>query len=212
MTKKPIRITWSLGLLLAMLGSAGFAQKTTVEDLTNNLWFKVSFQSLDDDEAHFTRILGDVFGLPGADIVSIDHPDLGFKITDGLRYSKYFSGEGSLVYVGETEVRVEAGGNAYLLRAEQYGIEIQVVGRYPLLTWLDGFAKGGVFLWRSEMEVERGGAELDPSREEDGASLALSIGVRAVVGKNLAASLSYQRTQLDDLDLGALDLGLGFRF
>ena len=122
--------------------------------------------------------------------------------------------EGTLAWYGETNVTMITEDKQYELEANQYGFQLQVLGIYPVLPWLTAHVKAGGTFWRVEMDIiERSEAGIqDFSKTDDSAEFIFGIGARAKLSSTWVASLDWDQTEVNGLDLSSLNLGMGFRF
>lgn len=194
-----------------LLSSLALWSQTAHEDI-QHLELKLANLSFDDSSAHFLDIINSRFSGFGSNlaITNIDMEDTGVMLTEGYRFSKYTVLEGSLTWMGDSTVTATTDSGTYVLSMQQYAIDMQLAGTYPIRDWLKAYVKAGGMLWRNESDLN--GPNVDQGVNKNGVDLIITGGVRARFFERLTASLEYMSTEVDGLDLTSLNLGVGFTF
>jgi OOP family OmpA-OmpF porin len=118
--------------------------------------------------------------------------DSGFKIFGGYQFNQYFGLDlayvdlGKATYSGSYYGASVTGGTVKV-----WGLNLSVVGTYPLNSSFAVFGKLGVFGWEAKWSDTTGGVPF--SSTENGADLSLGVGVSYNFTKNFSARFEWER-------------------
>jgi len=212
-----MRKLWAAALCCCAFGWAVLAQAPLGDKQERYyLEFRVGGQSWDEDDAWLRGILAEGYGaqFQAGDRLVWDMPELGVSILEGLTLSKYAAIEGALTYHGEGDVAVlnSAGETVYRADIRGFGLNLAGVARLPLSRAFSVYGKAGLNYALLELKLrvpDPGNA--DNEERVDEIRPLFGAGVQAEFD-NVVVDLSWDRTDVDDLSLSTVWLGVGLRY
>ncbi len=207
-------------LALCLFTSLGLLAQVNKEPV-NYLEVKVGIETFDDEENRFRALFRTAFQLDESvelAVLDMDLPELGFKIVEGINFSKYFAAEGALTLFGETDgTFLDQNGILYTYHGNQYGGDLVLLGKYPITPWLFVHARAGINYWRVESDLEW--QEITDGVPVEAISRDIRSSFRPIYGLGLRAninsatfSLTYEVSEFDEMDYSVLHAGFGFTF
>ncbi|WP_372971475.1 InlB B-repeat-containing protein [Marinobacter sp.] len=196
-------------LVLALL-AAGSAQAQTGGNWS--LGAQLGQASTDISSADINDRLNKA-GVTGQASVT-DNDRLAGRIFIGYQWNRYLGFEGGLVDLGEITMRL-SGTDPGLSAADLddvrpgtgRGLEFSAVGRYPLTEELDVTGRLGMLRWRTSLNFEGGGSDLNMGND---AVFGLGLEYRLHESWSARVSIDRYRVEHDDTDLAAV--GISYHF
>jgi opacity protein-like surface antigen len=129
-------------------------------------------------------------------------PDVfAWRVFAGYRINRNVGIEGGYIPLGKARVST-MGGDYFEARVS--GFEITPVGYLPIVKGLAAFARGGLFLWHSDISY-RFSTLGSGAREESGSTFAVSGGAQYVIGRRVSVRAEYSLYDVDKTKAGAGD-------
>jgi len=146
---------------------------------------------------------------------SVDGQDSGFKVFGGFQANPNFGLELAYADLGKptfsgTFVGLPVSGTLTGGRIKLTGVNVAVVGTYPVTSSFGVFGKLGLFAWESEARARIGGATV--VARDSGTDLAIGLGVSYFFTKNLGARAEGELFRVLEVRAALLTLGAVYRF
>ncbi len=146
---------------------------------------------------------------------SVDDSDTGTKFFAGFRFKENVAVEGALVDLGEVSIDATSNGSGFFFfpgpvsaEADIDGINIALVGIWPVGDNVDVIGKLGFFMWDSEVSISNGGFTV--SDDDDGTDPMFGFGVQ-FSGKQVGIRVEFERfTEVAEEDFDLLSVSIFF--
>lgn len=137
-----------------------------------------------------------------------DDDDNVFKGFVGYEFNPYFATE--LFYADLGRTRWQGGENANTdLESKAYGVS--AVGQLPITSWLTLFAKAGIAKWKTDVDSNLGGLDVDLD-DQDGTDPVYGVGAQFNFDPFLVRT-EYERYDFDsDYQIDTFTASAGFKF
>lgn len=219
-------------LLLAGLAMPLFAQEEEEKEpvfrpleLKSYLYFKVGKMSYDDEAGavwladmmeNFNDLQADQADI---ELISIDEPDLSFRLGDHLRLTKFLGASVEFAHFDKTALTVRRNEDTLLFERTSFGFNAALTPQY---SWdaLTVYGIAGVNWVRTDITFEE-----DESFNSDGEAVTLrnselkykdnnfsgifGAGVRYRLGPNIQFGVSYEQLEVDSVDLNTVSFDFG---
>lgn len=137
----------------------------------------------------------------------IDESTLAFRLGTGYHFLPWLGVSGAFVDLGKIESTFDAGNSAsQRLETSADGFEVTVTGRIPLTEQFALTAQTGMFWWAADSDV--GGVTASNSDHD----VTWGVGAEYAIGLAFAATASWRRFALGNVDADAAWLGFLVRF
>lgn len=140
----------------------------------------------------------------------VDGKDSGFKLFGGYQFTKNLAAElayvdlGTLTYSGTFLGAPVTNG-----RLETTGLNMSLVGTFPVNPSFSLFAKAGIFVWTADARDVTGGAPFSGS--QDDSDLSFGFGGAFQIGPRLSLRGEWERYEaIDNISLLSIGLAYGF--
>ena len=148
---------------------------------------------------------------------SVDDSDTGTKFFVGFRFSEKVAVEGALVDLGETSIDATSNGSGFLFapgpasaEVDVDGINIALVGIWPVGEKVDVIGKLGFFMWDADASASNS-AFGSVSIDDDGTDPMFGIGGQFRVGKKVGIRVEFERfADVFDVDVDLLSVSILF--
>ncbi|WP_110665554.1 outer membrane beta-barrel protein [Salinicola halophilus] len=188
--------------LLPLLVSAALAAPATYAANADGLYTGIGagVSSLDSSDGE----LGDFVGSRNGDF-NVDDDDTVLKTFVGYEYNRFFATEIFYTDLGTFDLKSAQGDGEIDTRA--YGLSL--IGKLPVTSWLDLFAKAGMARWDTDTSGRAGDTEL---HDDDGIDPVYGLGAQLDLAPVLVRA-EYERFDFDsDYQVDAVTASVGWQF
>lgn len=153
-------------------------------------------------------------GLAQLDDIDSDSFDssTSFSVSGGYDINEMFAVEVAYLDFGETETSGVEDNVNYNATVDVTGVNLTVIGTYPVHEKVDLFAKMGVLVWDADVTVTEDG--YSGTISDSGNDFSYGVGVAVNVYEQLSVVLQYQQFAftLDGYDADMSNISLGARY